>query len=197
MTPVNPSPARPPASLVLIGASTGGNRVLTQLVTLLPRLPAATVIVQHMPKFINASFARTLSLNARVEVRLAEDGEVLQEGCIYLAPSERHCILVENRLLRLNSGAPVNFVCPSADVLMQSAQPPVHGQRLIGVLLTGMGKDGAAGLAHLKRLGGLTIAQDQASCTIYSMPAEAVRLGCVDHQLCPEKIAELLAMQAA
>jgi len=183
----------PPSSLVIIGASTGGPRILADLVGLLPKLRACLLIVQHFPKFINASFVRTLSRCTPMEVRLAEDGDALQDGQILVAPSEVHCQLVHNRFVRLVSGPPVNFVRPSIDVTMQSVSR--SRPKLIGVLLTGMGKDGAAGMAHLKRLGALTIAQNEATCAVYGMPAEAVRLGCVDHQLPPDRIAELLTRE--
>lgn len=188
------SALRPPP-LVIIGASTGGPRVLGEILELLPPLSACLVIVQHMPKFINASLARTLSRQARTEVRLAQDGEMIQAGQVLLAPSEQHCTFAGNRMLRLAPGPQVNFVCPSIDVTMQSLTAPPGSQRLIGVLLTGMGRDGAAGLAHLKNLGALTIAQNQATCAVYGMPAEAVKLGCVDHVLSPERMVRLIAQE--
>jgi len=179
-------------NLIVIGASTGGTRVITHLLSLLPPLPACIVIVQHMPSFINMSFARTLSRNAHMEVRLAADQDRLREGVVLLAPSEAHSVFVNNTSIRLVAGPKVNYVCPSIDVAMQSLRPPLEGYRLVGVLLTGMGRDGAAGLAHIKRLGCMTIAQDQASSAIYGMPAEAAKLGCVDHQASPAGIARLL-----
>ena len=187
----------PPASsglpqarcLVIIGASTGGTRAVTEIIQSLPRLPASILIVQHMPKYINASLVRSLSQCAAAPVRLVQDGDSLEEGKIFLAPSEVHCRIVNNRTCCLTPGGRVNYVCPSIDVTMTSLRPPVSGQRLIGVILTGMGKDGAAGLAHMKRLGSLTIAQNEATCAVYGMPAEAVRLGCVDRVLPPKQIA--------
>lgn len=189
---MNPPGARPPKWLVVIGASTGGTRVLPDLFGWLPPLPAAFLVVQHMPKFINDSFARSLSQRTHAPVRLAEDFSALGSGQVWLAPSEVHCTVVQNRAVRLQAGPQVNYVCPSVDVAMHSLTPPAPGQKLIGVLLTGMGKDGAAGLAHIKRLGGLTIAQNQATCAVYGMPAAAVKLGCVDYELPPEQIAALL-----
>lgn len=184
-------PAVPP--VVIFGASTGGTRTLGQILELLPPLPACLVLVQHMPAFINDSLARTFSQQARTEVRLVRDGEPIESGAILLAPSDRHCTFRGNRRLHLASGPPVNFVCPSIDVTMRSLSLPPPGQALIGVLLTGMGKDGAAGMAHMKGLGALTVAQDRASCAVYGMPAEAVQLGCVDHVLPPEEIARVIA----
>lgn len=183
---------RSPRGIILIGASTGGTRVLTEIISRLPPLPACIVIVQHMPKFINESFARTLSQNTSADVRLAQNGDRLREGLILLAPSEMHCSLIFNGSICLAAGESVNYVCPSIDVLMGSARKADSRQQLIGVLLTGMGKDGAVGMLHIKRMGGFTIAQDRATCVVYGMPAEAVKLGCVDSELAPMGIARLL-----
>lgn len=190
---MNGNGRNPASAWVVIGASTGGPRVLSELLSLLPPLRACVVIVQHMPKFINPSFVRSLSRAARREVSLAKDGEALMDGSILVAPSEVHCSFVRNARIRLAPGPGVNYVCPSIDVTMQSLDPPPGPGRLVGVLLTGMGKDGAAGLAHIKRLGGHTLAQNKETCAVYGMPAEAVKLGCVDHQLPPQSIAQVLA----
>jgi two-component system chemotaxis response regulator CheB len=179
--------------LLVIGASTGGPGVLTSLLSQLPPLRAGVLIVQHMPKFINGSFVRTLGRNSQVEVRLAQHGDALGEGVIHVAPSEVHCELSANRLICLRAGPQVNFVCPSIDVTLQSLGKPAPAGKLVAVLLTGMGRDGASGLAHVKSLGGMTIAQDEASCAVYGMPAAAVRLGCVDHEMPPASIARFLA----
>lgn len=183
-----PPPAGP-WPLIVIGASTGGTRVLPELITPLSRHRAAIVIVQHMPRYINASLVRTLGRHAACPVSLVQDGDRLEPAHVYVAPSEVHCTLVNNRGLRLTPGPAVNYVCPAIDITMQSVRPLDPGQVLIGILLTGMGRDGAAGLVHLKQLGGITFAQNQASCAVYGMPAEAVKLGCVDHVLPPPEIA--------
>ncbi len=187
--------ARAPRCLIVIGASTGGTRVVPHLLEGLPLASASVLIIQHMPKFINASVTRSLSQHTAAEVRLAGDRDELAPGQVLLAPSEVHCTLVQNCSVRLHAGPQVNYVCPAIDVTMQSLRPPAPGQKLIGVLLTGMGKDGAAGLAHIKQLGGLTIAQNKATCAVYGMPAAAVKLGCVDYELPPEQIATLLARE--
>ena len=184
-----------PPSLIVIGASTGGPKVLWDLFSAMPPLSACILIVQHFPKFINDSFVRSLSLRTQAKVRLAQHGDELAEGLVLVAPSEVHCRVVGNRHLHLASGPDVNYVCPSIDVTMQSLCAWPNGSKLIGVLLTGMGRDGAAGLAHVKQLGGLTIAQYEATCAVYGMPGAAVRLGCVDFELPPEKIATLLVAQ--
>jgi two-component system chemotaxis response regulator CheB len=116
---------------------------------------------------------------------------ILRPGAVYLAPSEAHCVLNGNRVLRVVPGPKVNFVCPAIDVTMQSVEAMAF-ESLTGVLLTGMGKDGAAGLAHLKALGACTIAQSKETCAVHGMPAEAVRLGCVDLKLGPDEIARAI-----
>jgi two-component system, chemotaxis family, protein-glutamate methylesterase/glutaminase len=184
------------SGLIVIGASTGGPRVLCDLIGWLPPMRACILIVQHFPKFINPSFVRTLSRYTQAPVRLIQDGDELADGTVLVAPSEVHCRVVGNRHLQLASGPKVNYVCPSIDVTMESVTAPAPGLKLIGALLTGMGQDGAAGLAHIKRLGGLTVAQNQATCAVYGMPARAVERGCVDFELPPEEIAALLAQEA-
>jgi two-component system chemotaxis response regulator CheB len=178
---------------LIVGASTGGPRVLTELVGLLPPLKAGMLIVQHMPQYINESLVRSLRREARMEVRLAQEDDQMRDGLILVAPSEAHCVLAGNRRIHLDKGPEVNFVRPSIDVAMQSLGPPEPGSQLVGVLLTGMGSDGAAGLAHVKRLGGLTVVQNEETCALYGMPGAAARLGCVDYQLPPGRIARLLA----
>lgn len=179
--------------LIVIGASTGGTRTLAELVGRLPPLQACMVIVQHMPSFINESLAHTLGNHTTSRLRLARDGDVLEDGLILLAPSEVHCYIEHNYSIRLAAGEKVNYVCPSIDVTMLSVAKPMSSMRLAGVLLTGMGKDGAAGLAHIRKVGGLTLAQNKATCAVYGMPAEAVKLGAVMHELPPDGIAQKLA----
>ena len=183
---------RHPTNLVIIGASTGGTRVLPEMLRRLPRMPAAILLVQHIPEFITPSFLGTLQRASRMPVAVATDGLSLTEGAVILTPGGLHCSVMENHRLRVAPGEKVNFVIPSVDVTMQSVRVALPGQRLFGVILTGMGRDGAAGLAHLKRLGATTFAQDKATCAVHGMPAEAVRLGAVDAELPPEGIVQRL-----
>jgi two-component system, chemotaxis family, protein-glutamate methylesterase/glutaminase len=179
--------------LVIIGASTGGPGVVGGILGLLPPLPASVIVVQHMPRFINESFVRTLGKQASMPVRLIRDGDLLEAGTVYVAPSDVHCTLVLDRTFHLAAGPRVNYVCPSIDVTMESVRTPASERALVGVLLTGMGRDGAAGMGHLKRLGALTLAQNERTSAVYGMPAEAVKLGCVDRSLSPEGIAREVA----
>ena len=120
-------------------------------------------------------------------VKIAEDGEMIRDGVIYIAPSEVHLEVRDNRKIRLFKDEKVNFVCPAIDVTMNSLMP-WGDDRIIGVILTGMGKDGAQGLLHIKNIGGLTIAQDEESCIVYGMPKVAYETGGVDLVLSPEQI---------
>ena len=155
-------------------------------------MPAAILLVQHIPEFITPSFLGTLQRASRMPVAVATDGLSLTEGAVILTPGGLHCSVMENHRLRVAPGEKVNFVIPSVDVTMQSVRVALPIQRLFGVILTGMGRDGAAGLAHLKRLGATTFAQDKATCAVHGMPAEAVRLGAVDAELPPEGIVQRL-----
>ncbi len=156
-----------------------------------PRLNACLILVQHMPRFINHSVRDTIQRGTTMTVKLAENGEMIRDGVIYIAPSEQHLELKNNRMIHLINGEKVNFVCPAIDVTMNSLKPPGN-DRIIGVILTGMGKDGAQGLLHIKNIGGLTIAQDEDSSIVYGMPKAAYETGCVDLILSPEKIRQTL-----
>jgi len=184
-------PVVPNGNLVIIGASTGGLKVLEVLFPRLPVLNAAVVIVQHITPVIDQAFVSSLSRVSKMPVTLAVDGQMLQHGQTYLAPGGMHLALVNNQKIRLFHGEKVNSVCPAIDVAMTSATPPVGG-KLVGVILTGMGCDGAAGIAHIKRLGGITIAQDQKTSVIYGMPKAALETGAIDFVLPTEGIADKL-----
>jgi len=187
-----PLPLHGHGSLILVGASTGGVRALSELFTHLPRLNAAIVLVQHMPAYIQASFARSLGALTPMDVAMAKDGEVLEVGTVRIAPADMHCVLEENCRIRLDGGPRVHFVRPAVDVTMKSVLPCRPPGVLVGVLLTGMGRDGAEGMVHLKRNGARTVAQDEASCAVFGMPKEAWVAGGVDCLLPPVGIAQRL-----
>lgn len=178
-----------PSNILVIGASTGGIQALSSFFTVLGHVNAAVLLVQHMPMFINENFSRRLSTKAAFDVKLAEDNDRLETGLILVAPSHGHCVLEKNQTVRIQQGPLVNFVCPSIDVTMKSMMPLFNGERLYGVILSGMGRDGANGIAHLKSLNAITFAQDKDSCTVFGMPAEAIKTGCIDYVLSPEGIA--------
>ena len=176
-------------SVAVIGSSAGGPRILKRLFDGLPLLRGSIVLVQHMPKFVNASFCEKLDALTDMTVRIAQDGDVLEGGNVYVAPSELHLCLVGNRRIRLFEGEAVHSVCPSVDVAMKSLKPE-PGMTCIGVVLTGMGRDGAEGISHVKEIDGITIAQDEATSIIYGMPKEALKTGAVDWVFAPEAIRE-------
>jgi two-component system, chemotaxis family, protein-glutamate methylesterase/glutaminase len=179
-------------NLVMIGISTGGPMTLKALFSQLPPLNAAFVIVLHITPAMDYRIAQGLDLVAHMPVALAQDGEYLRPGNIYLAPGGFHLKLDGNQKVVLCEGARVNFVQPSVDVAMESVMRPVGSSKVIGAILTGMGKDGAEGIRHIKSIGGITMAQDQQSSTIYGMPKAAAQTGAVDHVLPPNKMAEKL-----
>ncbi|MHB8121016.1 MAG: CheB methylesterase domain-containing protein [Desulfuromonadaceae bacterium] len=179
-------------NIVMIGVSTGGPIALRHLFAELPPLDAAIVIVLHIPPGMDYKIAKGLDAMASMPVALAEDGEYLRSGRIYLAPGGLHLKLEGNSRIALEDSARVNFVQPSADVAMKSLLKPVKQRQVVGVILTGMGKDGAEGIRHIKNLGGVTIAQNQESSAIYGMPKAAVETGAVDFVLPPFKIGKKL-----
>lgn len=176
-------------SVVVIGASTGGPQTLRRVIAKLPVLDACVVIVQHMPQHVNESIRKSLSRLTEMKVELAEDGMALENGLVLIAPSEVHLEFENNERVKLVEGEKVNFVCPSVDVTMRSLQKSSR-IRSVGIVLTGMGSDGARGISHIKNLGGVTIAQDEESCIIYGMPRAAAETGKVDYILPPEMIGD-------
>ena len=184
-------------NIVIIGSSAGGPRILKRLFTGMPFLNGCILVVQHMPKFVNDSLSSVLDDCTEMKVRIAKDGDKLERGHIYVASSEIHLELVNNRTIRLCEGEKVNFVCPSVDVTMRSVKK-TPGALLIGIILTGMGKDGAEGIRHIKEMDGITIAQDEETSVIFGMPREATETGAVDFVINPdemrEKLVELLGV---
>ena len=181
-----PIPARPPGSppwprLVAIGASTGGPEALRTLLGALPADSPALLIVQHMPRAFTGAFARRLDQICAIEVEEATDGAEVRPGRALIAPGDRHLVLVREggRLaVRLSAEPLVNHHRPSVDVLFASVAE-VAGAGAVGVLLTGMGADGAAGLLAMRQAGASTLAQDEASSVVYGMPREALSQGAV------------------
>lgn len=185
-----PPLARTP-TLVAIGASTGGPQALQAILT---RLPATftppIVIVQHIAEGFATSIIDWLAPQCALPIQLARAGTRLDRPGIYLAPTGRH-LMVQGQGLNLSDTPPVRGHRPSATVLFRSIATS-YGARAIGILLTGMGEDGASGLAEMKAAGAITIAQDEASSVVFGMPAAAIALGVVDHIVAPPQIPGLL-----
>lgn len=186
--------------LIIIGASTGGTEAIRAVLEPLPANSPAILITQHMPGGFTRSFAERLDRLCSITVKEATDGERVLPGHAYIAPGDHHLKLARsgaNYVARLDDGPPVNRHRPSVDVLFHSAATQA-GRNAIGVLLTGMGKDGAAGLVEMRQAGSPTIAQDEASCVVFGMPREAIALGGAQEVVSLEEIPErLMALVAA
>lgn len=179
--------------IVLIGSSTGGPKALPEVLSRLPaNLPAAVLIVQHMPEGFTHSFAERLNWVSTLEVKEAEEGDEIKKGKVYLAQGNKHLVLKGHRL-HLDDGPKVNFVRPAVDVLMTSVAPQ-YGPRTIGVVLTGMGSDGAEGMQLIKKNGGKTIVQNEETCVVYGMPKAVVDLNAADRIVPLEDIGQAIAI---
>ncbi len=177
-------PAGNGRDLLAIGASTGGPKAVMSLVKALPAGFAAPVlIVQHIAKGFAAGFAEWLDRESAIQVRLARDGAALQPGVALVAPNEVQ-MEMQGQKVRLLDAPPVNCCRPSVDTLFRSLARDGLAPRLVAVLLTGMGQDGAEGMGALKLAGSFNIAQDQASCAVFGMPRAAIQLNAV-HEILP------------
>lgn len=181
---------RMPRALIAVGASTGGTEAIKVLAHGLPADAPPLVVSQHLPASFSASFARHVDMAGTMRAKLAEDGEPLVAGTIHIAPGDRHLTLVrrgEGYAIRLDDGPPVNRHKPSVDVMFRSVAD-VAGADALGVLLTGMGADGALGLKAMRDAGATTLAQDEATSVVWGMPGEACRIGAAEQTLPLEKI---------
>lgn len=191
--PPPPAPARRGArpEMILIGISTGGPNSLAQIMPSFPAaLPVPVFIVQHMPRLFTGYLAESLGKKAKVPITEASEGEVARPGHVYIAPGGQHLKLARSAAgiaMRVTDDPPEHNCRPSVDVLFRSAANEFPGKSC-GVIMTGMGSDGALGCRLLKRQGATIIAQDEASCVVYGMPQEAVAAGVVDQQVPLEQI---------
>ncbi len=172
-------PIRISDKVISIAASTGGPPAVTHVLSHLPSNIPPILIVQHMPKGVTKLFAESLNQSCKFKVKEAEEGDYIQENLALLAPGGFHMVVTKSGKISLNQDPPVNYVRPAADVMMKSTAE-VYGDNNIGVVLTGMGSDGAKGIKAIKEKGGATIAQDEKSCVIFGMPNMAIQTGCVD-----------------
>jgi len=185
--------------IVALGASTGGTEALRDVLTAIPPEAPAILIVQHMPEHFTRSFAERLDGLCRIPVKEAEDNDAVLPGHALLAPGNQHMRLVKSAggeyRVRLGSDEPVCRHRPSVDVLFRSCAG-IAGAKTVGAILTGMGADGAAGLLAMRLAGGITLAQDEASCVVFGMPREAIAKGAVCRVLPLDRIGQALLMAA-
>lgn len=170
--------------IVAIGTSTGGPRALQEVLTKLPHdLPAAVLVVQHMPPGFTKSLSTRLDSLSEINVKEAEEGDVLKPGWAYIAPGDYHMIVNKTRndeySISINKESPVTGHRPSVNVMMKSVAECGH-KSIIAVMMTGMGNDGSEGILKIKEAGGKTIAQDEGTCVVYGMPKAAVNIGAID-----------------
>ncbi len=197
-----PAPARPAASLsalvaaragntvIAIGASTGGTEAILEVVRDLPASTPGVVIVQHMPPVFTNMYAQRLDKICKMRVKEAENGDRVEKGLIIIGAGEFHLRLARDQngyYVRSEKGAKVSGHCPSVDVLFDSVAD-IAGRNAVGVILTGMGQDGANGLLKMRKKGAYTIGQDKESCVVYGMPMVAYNIGGVQTQLPLDRI---------
>lgn len=197
--PASPRPLPPSFSstrLIALGASTGGTEALAEILTAMPKDSPGIVVVQHMPEVFTAAFADRLNRLSQIEVLEAKDGDLVLPGRALIAPGNRH-MSVKRRGVQIfvdvSDGPLVSRHRPSVDVLFRSVAK-AEGAAALGIILTGMGNDGAEGLLEMKNAGAETIAQDEATCVVFGMPKEAIARGAVDLVLpLSQIVAKLLA----
>ncbi|MGA2878415.1 MAG: chemotaxis response regulator protein-glutamate methylesterase [Bryobacteraceae bacterium] len=201
-----PTPAPPlvlsgacSSTVIAIGASTGGTEALREVLTGLPANMPGILIVQHIPPVFSLAFANRLNDLCRLRVKEAADGDRLTAGLVLIAPGNFHMTLRKagpGYQVSIQDGPRVCYQRPSVDVLFDSVAEVAKGDA-IGAILTGMGSDGAQGLLKMKRAGARTLAQDEASCVVFGMPREAIRMGAVDHIVPLHRVAAELAALSA
>jgi two-component system chemotaxis response regulator CheB len=183
--PPHPLPRNPGISserLVAIGASTGGTEALTAILSALPANAPGIVVVQHMPEVFTAAFAQRLNQLSQIEIKEACHGDLIQAGRALIAPGNRHMSVRRRRerlFVEIDDGPLVSRHRPSVDVLFRSVAQTA-GTNALGIILTGMGSDGAQGLLQMKNSGAETVAQDEPSCVVFGMPKEAIAHGAVN-----------------
>ncbi|WP_297963525.1 chemotaxis protein CheB [uncultured Anaerovibrio sp.] len=180
--------------LIAIGASTGGTEALSAILPALkPPLPGI-VIVQHIPPMFSRLFSERLNGVCALTIKEAANGDVVKPNHVYIAPGGKHMSIIRqgsNYVIECKAGPPVHSVCPAVDILFDSVAD-VAGNKAMGVILTGIGKDGAAGLLKMRKKGSPTIGQDAATCTVYGMPKVAFSMGAVQQQLPLSSIPEAI-----
>jgi len=190
--------AKTTESIIAIGTSTGGTQALEVVLTMLPAVCPGIVVVQHMPEKFTALFADRLNSICQVEVREAQNNDRVIPGRVLIAPGGRHMMLRRSGaqyIVEVADGPLVNRHKPSVDVLFRSVAQ-VAGKNALGVIMTGMGDDGARGLLEMHDAGAKTVAQDEATCVVFGMPKEAIKLGGVDKIVPLENVAREILVYA-
>lgn len=188
-----------PSTLIAIGASTGGTEAIHKILTRMPAGSPAIVITQHIPPIFSSAFAKRLNQACTIEVKEAADGDMVRPGVALLAPGNFHMVVRrsgDSYRVQVKDGPLVCYQRPSVDVMFTSVADAAKG-RAVGALLTGMGSDGAKGLLEMKKAGGTTVVQDEASCVVFGMPKEAIRMGAADQVLPLSQIASAILAKAA
>src|SRR5580658_1470141 len=195
----SPAPTRPydPRQIILMGGSTGGVEALARVLTRLPAGLPGICVVQHIPPVFSRTMAARLNQTCQLEVREAADGDEVRAGTCLIAPGDYHLRLhgrAGHYKVTLDQSPLLHFTRPSVDVLFESAAE-CAGRHAVGVLLTGMGRDGAQGMKMLKAAGARTLVQDEETCVVYGMPKAAVELGAVDREVPLERIAQAIIQE--
>jgi len=180
-----PSTSAKNQKIIAIGASTGGTEALKNILIKLPANTPAIIITQHMPENFTQAFAYRLNELCKVDVKEAENGDILEAGKVFIAPGDKHMVLRKSGdkyYVEVGGGKKVSGHRPSVDVMFNSVSK-VAGKNALGAILTGMGSDGAKGLLAMKKAGSLTLGQNKESCVVYGMPKVAYELGAVDKQV--------------
>lgn len=180
--------------LIAIGASTGGTEAVYGILKVLPKTVPGIVVVQHIPPVFSRMFAERLNMQTEFNVKEAQTGDVVEPGCVLIAPGDKHLKIKragDKYIVELIQGNKVSGHCPSVDVLFESVAKIV-GKNAVGVILTGMGQDGATGLMSMRRAGARTIGQDKESSVVYGMPKVAFDIGAVEKQVSLSNIPSVL-----
>jgi two-component system chemotaxis response regulator CheB len=178
--------------VIVVGASTGGTEALRIFLEMMPKESPPILIAQHMPELFVPSFAARLDSLCKLRVKIVDQHEVIVSGHAYLSPGYAHLLVERNGTgyrAVLSDAPPVNFHRPSVEALFKSAAKTL-GSQAIGVMLTGMGKDGAAAMLEMKQAGAYNFAQNEASCVVFGMPRAAIELGAVDEIVPLDRMAE-------
>jgi two-component system chemotaxis response regulator CheB len=181
--------------VIIIGSSTGGPSTVQKVINEIPRdISAGILLVQHMPKSFTKQFAERLSRNTGFVVKEAEEGDIIKDGMIFLAPGNYHMVVQQNRKIHLDSSDKRFGVRPAVNMTMISASE-VFGSNIVGVILTGMGHDGGFGMKSIKKRGGHTIVQNKETCVIFGMPQSVIDLDAADHILPLDDIAKKIEIE--